>query len=265
LNIGLQHMVFLDDNAAERAWVRERHPAVLVPEMPPDKCGYADMLCHCDLDTLAVTPEDRMRATMYWQEKQRQVLKAEVASFEEFLERLNLEVEIELLRSQLLERAEQLCQRTNQFNLTTRRHTSDQLRHFSESPGSAVFLMKVRDRFGDYGWSGLAIVEAHQETVCIESFLMSCRVMGKNAEYALMSAVARWGLQQGCTSMRGTFIPSSKNKPCKDFLPQCGFVPCAASVTDPGQAVEASIVNYQLSRIAHIKISVNLTATEATE
>src|SRR5262249_25791375 len=126
LNIGLSHMVFLDDSASERAWVRERHAEVLVPDMPAEPSLYVDVLNCCELDVLSLTEEDRKRAAMYWQERQRRVLQQKTPSFEQFLQNLKLVVEIEPLRPQLLDRAVQLCQRTNQFNLTTRRHTVDQ-------------------------------------------------------------------------------------------------------------------------------------------
>ena len=258
LNIGLAHMVFLDDSASERGWVHERHPDVLVPEMPKEKSGYADILTRCQLDTLAVTDEDRKRATMYWQEKQRRELQAETPSFDEFLKHLNLEVQIESLRADLLERAAQLCQRTNQFNLTTRRHSAEHLKQISSEENSAVFVMKALDRFGDYGWSGLVIAEIQGEVVFMETFLMSCRVMGKNAEFALLSAVSSWAERRGCKAVRGMFIPTSKNTPCKEFLAKSGMSACGAPTGEGGQVFEAKISNLQVRQADHIKVSVNL-------
>ena len=256
LNIGLSHMVFLDDSTSERAWVRERHAEVLVPEMPREASGYVEVLNHCELDSLTVTDEDRKRAMMYWQEKQRRSLQAVAPSYDQFLQNLKLVVEIESLRPELLDRASQLCQRTNQFNLTTRRHNADHLKRVAESFNSAVLMMKATDRFGDYGWSGLAIVEAQEKTLFIETFLMSCRVMGKNAEFAFLSGLLRWAEQRGCTCVGSEFIATSKNMPCKDFLTQCGLR--SQNRSGQEQRFVTEIANLRLPQINHIQVAVNL-------
>jgi FkbH-like protein len=257
LNIGLRHMVFLDDSASERDWVRQRHAEVLVPELPKEKSGYADVLLRCELDTLAVTDEDRKRTTMYSQEKQRRDSQAEAPSLEEFLKSLNLVVEVQSLRSELLDRAAQLCLRTNQFNLTTRRHGPEKLKQLASGDKSEVFMMKAADRFGDYGWSGLVIAEIQGESVFIESFLMSCRVMGKNVEFALMSVLCQWATKRGCSTIRGLFIPASKNAPCKEFLAKCGLTANGSATAAGGQMFEAEISKLQLEPADHVKISVN--------
>jgi len=258
LNIGLQHLVFLDDNPAERAWVRERHPEVLVVELPQDTARYADILSHCETDTLVVTGEDLKRAQMYQEERQRREFQAEAPSFEHFLNNLGLKVGIEPVGSALLERAAQLCQRTNQFNLTTRRHTVEALTQFTRSPLSGVLLMRAQDRFGDYGWSGLAITKVEGTHALIDTFLLSCRVMGKNAEFALIAAVAKWAGDRGCTHINGLYLPTSKNLPCKDFLEQCGLKKITGRAGEPGQAYEAKLADLQIQRTDHLKISMNL-------
>jgi FkbH-like protein len=258
LNIGLQHLVFLDDNPAERAWVRERHPEVLVPEMPQEQARYVETLCHCETDALAVTEEDLQRPRMYREERQRREFQAEAPSFEHFLNSLGLEVNIEPVRPALLERAAQLCQRTNQFNLTTCRHNAEMLTQLSASRVSAVLLMQVHDRFGDYGWSGLAIVNIENTTALIDTFLLSCRVMGKNAEFALFAAVVKWARNNSCTHIKGFYLPTSKNPPCKDFLERCGLKAAASQVVEPGQAYEANLAELQMHPIDHIKISMRL-------
>ena len=258
LNIGLQHLVFLDDNPAERAWVRERHPEVLVPEMPQEKARYVDVLCHCETDALAVTGEDLKRAQMYLEERQRRESQAEAPSFEQFLANLGLEVNIEPARPALLERAGQLCQRTNQFNLTTRRHNAEMLTQFSASPSCVVLLMEAHDRFGDYGWSGLAIARIENTHALIDTFLLSCRMMGKNAEFALFAALVKWAKDRGCTHIRGIYLPTSKNLPCKDFLERCGLKAVADPAGEPGQAYEANLAELYMRPIDHIKITRSL-------
>jgi FkbH-like protein len=251
-------MVFLDDNPGERAWVRERHAEVLVPEMPEDRTRYVDILCDCQLDNLGVTDEDLKRSRMYWEERQRRALQAETPSFEDFLRSLNLEVEIEPVRPETMERAAQLCQRTNQFNVTTRRHNAGQLDKFSTSPDSRVLMMRARDRFGDYGWSGLVIATVEGEFAVVDSFLLSCRVLGKNAEFALFAALAKWAAGRNCTQIRGCYIPTSKNAPCKDFFAKCGLKPVrAVEGATPGQVFEARLSETQLPQVDFIKTSVN--------
>jgi FkbH-like protein len=254
LNIGLQHMVFLDDNPAERGLVREHHPDVLVPDLPGDKSRYAEVLCRCELDTLAVTAEDLKRTQMYWEERQRKALQAEAPSFEHFLNNLRLEVGIERLSAPLLERAAQLCQRTNQFNLTTRRHNAEAISRFANASNSAVLLMKARDRFGEYGWSGLAIVETEGKRASIDTLLLSCRVLGKNAEFAFFSSLVKWAEQMGCTHIRGSFIPTPKNLPCKDFLPRCGLSPIGTPSAPGEQWFEAKLTDLSLPQIDHITV-----------
>lgn len=258
LNIGLQHMVFLDDSAAERAWVRDRHPEVLVPEFPKDKSRSADLLCDCELDTLVITEEDLGRAQMYSEERERRAFQTEAPSFEDFLHRLQLEIEIEPLSARTLERAVQLCQRTNQFNLTTRRYNAEQLMSFAGSPQSKVLMMKARDRFGDYGWCGIAIATIETGFAVVDSFLLSCRVLGKKAECALFGAMVQWAVQQGCTDLRGRYIPSSKNLPCKDFFIQCGLKPQAAADAEAVQVFEAKLSILNIGQTDHIKVSAHL-------
>lgn len=257
LNIGLQHMVFLDDNPSERNWIRQRHPDVLVPEMPSDSSGFCDILTQCGLDTLAVTDEDFKRAEMYWEDRRRREFQAEAPSYEQFLKELNVQAKIQKLDLNLLERAAQLCQRTNQFNLTTHRYTAEQINGFSVSPCAIVLMMSLRDRFGEYGWSGLAFARAEQAQLTIDSFLLSCRVLGKNVEFALFSALLCWGAKQNCTYVKAAFIPTGKNKPCADFYERCGMVLCNGAVENSKKWFSAKMAELPIQPIEHVNISMS--------
>lgn len=250
LNIGLQHLVFLDDNPTERQWVREALPEVLVPELPADSALFADVLTDCELDTLTLTEEDLKRAQMYAEERERRKFQADAPSYEQFLQELRLLVRIERLQPPLLDRAAQLCQRTNQFNLTTRRHTAADLQRFAASSDAVVLLMSVRDRFGDYGWTGLAIAERRNERAEIDSFMVSCRVLGKQVEFALFTALGDWAREMGCTEVAGSYIPSTKNSICADFYPKCGLL----AVDERPQAYARSLVELPLQPISHIEL-----------
>jgi FkbH-like protein len=188
---------------------------------------------------------------MYREDRQRRAFQAEAASFSDFLTQLNLEVAIAGLRPQLLDRAVQLCQRTNQFNLTTRRHTAHELQTFADAPDRRVVLMNVRDRFGDYGWSGLAVARICGTMAEIETFLVSCRVLGKNVELALFDDIAVWARQRGCTHLRGRFIPTAKNALCAEFYPKCGLKP----MPDDAQLFSSPLASFPPQPIGHIKLS----------
>jgi FkbH-like protein len=256
LKIGLQHMVFLDDSPSERSWIRQRHPEVFVPEMPKDSCAFCDVLTQCGLDTLVLTDEDLKRSQMYREERQRREFQAESLSYEQLLKESNVQADIERLRSDHIERAVQLCQRTNQFNLTTPRYTAEQIKGFSVSSCAIVLMMSLRDRFGEYGWSGLAIAIADGEQLIIDSFLLSCRVLGKNAEFALFSALLLWGAKQNCTYVRGAFIATGKNKPSADFYERCGMVPCGDGVDDVKKCFSSRITELPSLPVRHVKISI---------
>jgi FkbH-like protein len=258
LNIGTQHIVFLDDNPSERNWVRQRYPDVLVPEMPGDSSGFCDILTQCELDTLVVTDEDFKRAQMYWEDRRRREFQGETPSYEQFLKELNVEAEIQKLQSNLLDRAVQLCQRTNQFNLTTQRYTAEQINTLSASTRAIVLMMSLRDQFGEYGWSGLAIAKAKGEQLTIDSFLLSCRVMGKNVEFALFSVILAWGAKEGCTHVRGAFVPTGKNKPCADFYERCGMTPGDGALADSTKWFSGKMTELPTLPIEHVKISMNL-------
>lgn len=254
LNIGLQHLVFLDDNPTERQWVREALPEVLVPDLPPDAALFVDVLTDCELDTLALTEEDLKRTRMYVEERERKKLQAAAPSYEGFLKELQLVVRIERLQPALLDRAVQLCQRTNQFNLTTRRHTAADLQRFANDPNAVVLLMNVCDRFGEYGWTGLAIAQRHHTRAEIDSFLVSCRVIGKQVEFALFAALCDWARRLGCVEIFGQYLPTAKNTPCAQFYPQCGMQP----VDGPPQSYGRALAELPAPPIDHIQLTINL-------
>jgi FkbH-like protein len=257
LNIGAGHLVFLDDSPSERNWVRQSHPEVLVPEMPADGSGFSDVLSQCGLDTLMPTTEDLRRTEMYREERERRAFQVLTPSYDRFLKELDIHTKIQKLNPALLDRAVQLCQRTNQFNLTTRRHTAEQIQAFSQSSAGIVLMMTLHDRFGEYGWSGLAIATAQSERVTIDSFLLSCRVLGKNVELALFSALVRWAATQNCTAISGLFEPTLKNKPCADFYGKCGLVPRDAAPERTGQWFDAKIAELPHLPIEHLTMSID--------
>ena len=226
LNIGLDSLVFLDDNPVERAKVRDELPMVLTPELPTDPAHYRRALLELGVfDTLALTEEDRNRNKLYTEQQARQQYEATFSSgsLDDYLAGLQMTVHIEPANNLTLPRIAQLTRKTNQFNLTTRRYTEAQIDEM-RARGSLVFGMSVSDRFGDNGLVGVAIVSPRSHDVWeIDTFLMSCRVMGRDVETALLAALAQQVRERGARHLDGWYIPTAKNAPVKDFYPRHGF------------------------------------------
>jgi len=224
LNIGLDSLVFVDDDPAERAKMRQVLPAVFTVEMPADPTGYAAALLGSRVfDRLSLTPEDRRRTAMYREERAREVSRQSASSVEDFLRTLEMKVAIQPVDASTLPRVVDLLRKTNQFNLTTRRHPAPVVAEMMEDPRHGVFCLHASDRFGDHGIVGVAIVERAGGICRVDSLLMSCRVIGRSVETAFLSYIASWADAHGATALEGEFVPSSRNAPAADFYPRHGF------------------------------------------
>src|SRR6266852_9392016 len=224
LNVGIDALGFLDDNPFEREQVRAALPEVTVIDLPKNPLEYASALRNCAaLERLTLSSEDQQRSEMYAAQKQRAGAEQNFQSKEDFFRFLEQEAELEPVSDLTLARVAQLTQKTNQFNLTTRRYTEPQLAEMAKQPEWHIFSIKVRDRFGDHGLVGVAI--AHDEGVqCeVDTFLLSCRVIGRTVETALLAHLAERAAQRGRKRLVGWFLPTKKNAPARDFYPQHGF------------------------------------------
>ena len=232
LNIGLDSLVFVDDNPAECALVRERLPEVLTVELPDDPARYRAMLLSLtDFESLTLTEEDRQRGQLYAQRRERQKWEAahepEGAGLGDYLADLGLVVELAEADEFAIPRVAQLMGKTNQFNVTTRRHGEAAVRAFAAAEHARVYSARVRDRFGDHGLVGVAILTREEDNTAvweIDSLLLSCRVLGRGVETALLSALAAEARSQGGTILRGIFIPTAKNTPAREVYGSHGFV-----------------------------------------
>jgi FkbH-like protein len=226
LNIGLDSFVFIDDNDFEINLVRERLPQVRCLQVPREAWKLPALLAGARIvDRLAITAEDRKKAEMYVQERHRKQFKSQSGDLSSYLRGLEIKLTFEPLDpSRHLTRAAQLTQKTNQFNLTTRRFTESELTALS-GRGGATFLAALSDRFGEYGRVALAIVTPDESAeVChLHVFLMSCRVIGRGVESSFLRLVMRRMREQGRTLMRAEFIPTAKNAVCRDYLATFGF------------------------------------------
>jgi len=236
LNIGVDSLVFMDDSPAECALVRARLPQVLTVQLPRDPALFRGVLLGLtDFDALSLTDEDRQRGKLYAQRRERQEWEARHETRGEggstgdglgdFLADLGLVVEVTAADAFALPRIAQLIVKTNQFNLTTRRHNEGAVRRLAASDTHGVYGIHVRDRFGDHGLTGVAIVikDAAPGIWEIDSLLLSCRVLGRGVETALLAVLAALARADGAHTLRGKFIPTPKNEPARDFYAHHGL------------------------------------------
>jgi FkbH-like protein len=224
LNVGIDSFVFLDDNPVERAQVRSALPGVMVLDLPEDPIAYAAAVRDCAVfERLALSNEDLRRTTLYAAEHQRSEAKNNFQTKEDFFRYLDQEAEVAPVSEATIARVAQLTQKTNQFNLTTRRYSEQQIAEMADPQECQVLSIKVRDRFGDHGLVGVAITRDEGETCQIDTFLLSCRVIGRTVETALLAYIARNAASRGCKRLQGWFLPTKKNSPASEFYRQHGF------------------------------------------
>jgi FkbH-like protein len=226
LNIGLDSIVYFDDDPINRELMSKALPQVMTVNLPEDPSLYASTLMNInDFNTLSVTDEDKMRGEMYKQEQKRIELKKSASNLEEFLVQLGIKVIIKRASDFTIPRIAQLILKTNQFNLTTFRYQEEDVRNFAQSKDIWVGCTQTMDKFGDNGITGVFIVKknAEHKEWTIDTFLLSCRVMGRGIEDAVMGYILNQAKQERVTRVRAQYIPTKKNKPCEQLLPNSGF------------------------------------------
>lgn len=224
LNVGTDALAFLDDNPVERARVRAELPEVTVIELPDDPMSYAKALRESPVfDRLTLSEEDRERGRYYTEQRGRVELQQSVSSLRDFYHSLQQEVEISPATPQTLTRVAQLTQKTNQFTLTTRRYTEQQIAEMVADPVWRVYAARVKDRFGDNGLVGVAITQDADKVCEIDTFLMSCRVIGRTVETALLSFLSNQARARGMRKLQGWYLPTKKNVAAKEFYPAHKF------------------------------------------
>ena len=224
LNIDLEHMVFADDSPVERELVRTQLPEILVLELPQEPAEYVSVLERIrDFDALTWSTEDRKRTQMYRAHSARRRFEGEVSSLEEFYTGLNMQVMIGRAGPSSIPRIAQLTQRTNQFNLTTRRYTEIEIMQLTAADGARVYHLRLMDRFGDNGIVGVAVIRIKGNIWDIEAFLLSCRILGRTVEDAFLAYLANEAREAGAHTLRGLYIPSAKNAQVATFYCDRGF------------------------------------------
>lgn len=224
LNLGLQSVVFIDDNPVERARVAETLSEVLVPDWPEDKMLYRKTLLSLDcFNTPSISDEDSTRVKMYLTERKREQLKNNIESLEEWLEKLEIEVYVELLNETNIKRTSQLLNKTNQMNLSTRRMSDIELLYWTQADNRRLWTFRVSDKFGDSGLTGISSIEYVDKVGKVIDFILSCRVMGRNIEKLILHVITSKAKSLGLTRLVAQYLPTLKNKPCYEFWKRSGF------------------------------------------
>jgi len=218
LGLGLDTFLFVDDNHKECLEVRSFCPEVTTVPLPADPERIPEFLRHFwPFDRVRVTEEDRRRTELYRQQLEHARLRRSAASLEDFLRELQLEVDIAPAQEQDVPRVAQLTQRTNQMNLSVVRRNESQVRDALQQ-GFRCLVVRVRDRFGDYGLTGVAMHRPAGEALHVESFLLSCRVLGRGVEHRLLAYLGELACRQNLAFVDLLFVPSRRNEPARKFL-----------------------------------------------
>ena len=230
LNIGLDALVLFDDNPVEREEVRINAPDVHVVDVPASPLGYVDALFGSGFfDSPVRSAEDRERAGYYRNEARRRADRDAATSMEEFLASLEMQATVGDIGPETITRIAQLVGKTNQFNLTTRRHTQARLQQMADDDDWDVRWMRINDRYGDSGLIGVSIVHYEDRVATIDSFLMSCRVMNRTVEQAMLRDVIEKAIARGCETLRGDYIATDRNAVVSEFLVSNGFSPVSGT------------------------------------
>jgi FkbH-like protein len=224
LNIGVDSLVFLDDNPVERNLVRRELPDVEVPELPDDPARYAEALHATYLfESLSLTDEDRRRADTYRDNVLRTELAAGSTNLDEYLVSLRMKVDLRPFDETNLPRIVQLINKTNQFSVTTRRTTASEVMAWMQDPACYTQFMRLQDRFGDSGVTGAMVAVREGETLRIVNWLMSCRVLGRRIENLMLASLMQHARRAGAAAVIGEYLPTAKNGQTAELFDRFGF------------------------------------------
>ena len=251
IGVGLDSLVFIDDNPFERAWIRSQLPEVAVPELGSSVFTYVR-----DLDrgryfpAITWSPEDRLRADGYRKEQERASAREGAGSLEDFLAGLHMRGTCEPVSDANIERVTQLTNKTNQFNLTTRRRTVTEVRQLAALAAGWTGVFSLQDRYGDYGIIGVLFCVPGGEPGCwdIDTWLMSCRVLRRDVEKFMMDSVIEAARAAGVERIRGRYLRTEKNGQVADLFPSLGFETISRTDEDGRYELRVDKVTSPLSR-----------------
>jgi FkbH-like protein len=255
LNIGVDSLVFVDDNPIERARIREALPSVAVPEIPEDPVGHAQALAQAGyFEAINFTQEDRERAELYGKDAQRSALLSVSKSMDDFLRGLEMSVVHAPVGKNDMARVSQLINKTNQFNTTTQRYTAEQVAIRVSAPQYIALQLRLVDRYGDNGIVSVVILGPTSEVgvLEIEIWVMSCRVFGRELEFEIMNIVSETARRHGAHRIVAKYIPTERNKIIKELYANLGFTPIGVTdKNDQSTEWQLDLADYR-SRKTHI-------------
>lgn len=238
LNIGLDSLVFVDDNPVERARIRASLPMVAVPELPVDPANYVRCLAESGyFEAVSFTDDDRLRSKQYAANAERDALRGATQSMDDFLCSLEMSVSYGSIRAVDVARAMQLIGKTNQFNATVRRYSEDEVNRFFASPSCMTFQFRLTDRFGDNGLVSVMILCPEGEgtgALAIDNWVMSCRVFGRQLEFEVMNIVVEAARDRGVNVVLADYVPTERNKLIADLYERLGFTMQAGNPAENG-------------------------------
>ena len=253
LNLGLDSFVFVDDNPTERELIKQVLPMVSVPDFPIQPYElpmFFKKLVEDYFKVYSITEEDKKKTEQYKANAARAQAQHSFADFDAFLESLDIQITIEEANEFNISRIAQMTQKTNQFNLTTKRYTDAEIKGFL-AQGWKIWCISVADKFGDNGITGCIIVNGDT----IDTFLLSCRILGKGIERAFIKKILLMLRESGVTAVKADYLPTAKNAQVKDFYDRCGFS-CIADETDGHRAylLKLKDADLNIEKYYHIKV-----------
>ena len=253
LSLGCDSFVFVDDNPAERAIVAAQLAGIAVPEVGRDVTAYAGIIeAGRYFEQVSLSREDVDRAALYRENSDRTAFQAQFADYGEYLDSLEMVAEIDAFKPVYLERITQLANKTNQFNLTTRRYTLAEIERLQDDPDAVGLYGRLSDRFGDNGLISVVIGHRDEEALAIDLWLMSCRVLKREMETAMLDGLAQCALRMGLTSLRGYYVPTRKNSMVAEHYTRLGFELVSREV-DASAVFALDITRYR-QRNRHIRV-----------
>ncbi|MCP4176265.1 MAG: amino acid adenylation domain-containing protein [bacterium] len=219
LNLGIDSIIFIDDSVNECSEVMMNAPEVLTLQLPDKESDRIDYLkCCWAFDQLKITEEDQRRTSMYIAENKRKEIREHSISLDSYISELDLKVSITLLKEEEITRASQMTIRTNQFNLNSIRRSESEIRDLFNSNSFQCWIIKASDRFGDYGISGFVVLEELKNQLFIDTFLLSCRILGRSIEKSVLKGIIKYCTSHNIDNVRAKYIESGKNNPFRQFL-----------------------------------------------
>lgn len=246
LNIGTDSLVFLDDNPAERAIVRTELPEVAVPEVGEDPAEYPGLLMRAGyFEALSFSNEDRLRADLYRANADRLQFQKSVTNLAEYLASLEMTMHVAPFDAIGRTRVTQLINKSNQFNLTSRRYSEAQIEAAEKDPEKFTLQVRLVDKFGDNGIISVIIFDKEDETWSCDTWLMSCRVLGRRVEEAVLAVVVKAARAEGAKALRGRYIPTKKNGLVVDHFAKLNFE-CISKKDDGTTDWQLELARYEI-------------------